>query len=447
MKQKLDSYFKISERGSTIGTELIGGATTFATMAYILAYMVFSMSAVPGINLTGVLLCTALVTGIACIAMGLFSNTPIALAPVLVIPGLIAGWIADGTCTYGQAFGMVLISGVIFLIISVGKVREIFAKSLPKNMKVGVAGAVGFLIARVGLNSCGLFSISEGAGYGYANMAQPASLLGLTGVIICFFLTYVPIKINGKTYHIKGALLIGIILTTIIGIPMGVTVIPESIFTQGALSAIADTAFQVDILGALKLSFIPLILMLLINDFFGTLGSGLALAGRANLLDENGDFPAFGKVFLVDSGSTILGSMFGISTVSSFAESAAGIESGSRTGLTNISTGVLFLSCMVFAPLFQMIPGAATGAALVVVGISLLETMVNLDYEPFEFAPVVTMWLVTLFMSDYVGGIIIGMYVHIILGVLRAVCTQDKDYIPAIPEWILAAMMSLYYIL
>jgi len=447
MKEKLDSYFKISERGSTIGTELIGGATTFATMAYILAYMTFSMSAVPGINITGVLVCTALVTAISCIAMGVYSNTPICLAPVLVIPGLIAGWITNGETTYEQAFGLVLISGVLFLIISLLKLRDLFARALPKNIKIGLAATVGFLIARVGLNSCGLYTnVPEAGGYVFGDFSQKSTLLGLIGVIICFILTYVKFNIGGRLYKIKGGLLIGIILTTIIGIPMGVTQLPDTIFTSNVFSSIADMAFRIDIIGALKLSYIPLVLMLLINDFFGTLGAGLALAGKAKLMDEDGNFPAFGKVFLVDASATVLGSLFGISTVSCFAESAAGIESGSRTGLSNISTGFLFFLCCFISPLFLMIPGAATGAALVVVGISMIETINGLDTNPVDFLPVACMWLVTIFMSDYVGGIVIGMGVHVILSVIRALFERNKKLIPALPEWIMTALMVLYFI-
>ncbi len=446
MKQKLDRFFKISERGSTIGTELVGGATTFATMAYILAYMTFSMSIIPGINTTGVLVCTALCTGLACIAMGFVSNTPICLAPVLVIPGLIAGWVADGTATYGQAFGLVLISGVIFLAISCFNLRELFAKALPKNIKLGLAATVGFLIARVGLNSCGLYAVDPVNGLVFGDFTANSTILGVIGVAICFFLTYVKFNVKGRLYKIRGGLLIGIILTTLIGIPMGVTQLPETIFTTNALSSIADVAFQIDILGALKLSFIPLLLMLLINDFFGTLGAGLALGGKAKLLDENGDFPAFGKIFLVDASSTIVGSCFGISTISCFAESAAGIESGSRTGLTSIMTGILFLLCCFISPLFLMIPGAATGAALVVVGISMVETIGNLDTNPVQFLPVVCMWLVTIFMSDYVGGIVIGMGVHMIISVLRAIFERDKSLIPSIPEWIMSILFVLYFI-
>jgi len=445
MKQKLDQFFKISERGSTISTEIIGGATTFATMAYILAYMTWSMSAVPGINLTGVLLCTALVTAASCLAMGLYANAPICLAPVLVIPGLAAGWVADGTTTYGQAFGLVFLSGVAFLLISLFNLRELFAKCLPKNIKIGIAAAVGFLIARVGLNSCGLYTVTPD-GLTYGDFSSPSTQLGIIGLAVCLVLSYVRFKINGREYKIRGGLLIGIIITTIIGIPMGVTVIPDSIFTSAAWSSIKDVAFQVDIIGALKISFIPLIMMLLINDFFGTMGSGLALAGKANLLDEDGNFPAFGRVFLVDSCATVVGSLFGITTVSTFAESASGIESGSRTGLSNISTAFFFLLCCFIAPLFQMIPGAATGAALVIVGISLLETAVGLDFTPDEFLPVAAMWLVTVYMSDYVGGIVVGMFVYVFMNLVRLVATRDKKYVPSVPILVMTVLMALYYI-
>ena len=227
---------------------------------------------------------------------------------------------------------------------------------------------------------------------------------------------------------------------------MGVTVLPETIFTTNAFASIKDVAFQVDVFGVLKLSFIPILLMLLVNDFFGTLGCGLALAGKAGLMDEDKNFPAFGKVFLVDSSATILGSFFGISTVSCFAESASGIESGSKTGLSNVTTGFLFLLCCFISPLFLCIPGAATGAALVVVGISMLETVASIDTDPVEFLPVAAMWLITIFMSDYVGGIVVGMFVFVFIAVIRSIMEKEKKYFPSLPVWIMTALMSLYFI-
>ena len=433
MKTKLDKYFRISQRGSTIGTELIGGATTFATMAYILAYMTGAMSAVPGIELTGVLLCTALITAISCIAMGLVANAPIALAPVLVIPNLVAGMVASGEATYGQAFGTVAISGIVFLLISVFKLRDLFARSLPKNIKTSI-----------GLNTSGLAAAGEDGSF--INFSDKSVQLGLIGLAIALLLTYLKITVNGRTYKIKGALLISIVLTTIIGIPMGVTVLPENIFTRGALASIGNVAFQVDILGALKLSFVPFIIMLLINDFFGTLGTGLAMAGKAGLLDEDGNFPAFGKVFLVDSSATILGSLFGITTVSCFAESAAGVESGSRTGLSNLSTAFFFLLCMLFSPLFLMIPGAATGSALIVVGISMLETLRDVDFSGSEFLPVAVMLLVTAYKGDYVAGIALGMFTYLVVSVIRALVNRDAKYVPQWPAWVLGVLMVLYFI-
>lgn len=444
MKSKLDNYFKISQRGSTIATELIGGATTFATMAYILAYMTGAMSAVPGIDLTGVLLCTAMITAAACIAMGLYANAPIALAPVLVIPNLVAAMVASGEATYGQVFGMVAISGIIFVLISVFKLRELFAKSLPKNIKIGIGGAVGLLIASIGLNTSGLAAAGEDGSF--INLSDNSVVLGLIGLVIALLLTYLKININGRAYRVKGALLISIVVTTIIGIPMGVTVLPESIFTSGALTSIGNVAFQVDILGALKLSFMPFIIMLLINDFFGTLGTGLAMAGKAGLLDEDGNFPAFGKVFLVDSASTIVGSFFGITTVSCFAESAAGVESGSRTGLSNLSTAFFFLLCMLFSPLFLMIPGAATGSALIVVGISMLETLRDVDFNGAEFLPVAVMLLVTAYKGDYVAGIALGMFTYLVVSVIRAILEKDAKRIPQWPAWVLGVLMVLYFV-
>ena len=309
---------------------------------------------------------------------------------------------------------------------------------------VGIGGAVGLLIASIGLNTSGLAAAGEDGSF--INFSDKSVQLGLIGLAIALLLTYLKITVNGRTYKIKGALLISIVLTTIIGIPMGVTVLPENIFTRGALASIGNVAFQVDILGALKLSFVPFIIMLLINDFFGTLGTGLAMAGKAGLLDEDGNFPAFGKVFLVDSSATILGSLFGITTVSCFAESAAGVESGSRTGLSNLSTAFFFLLCMLFSPLFLMIPGAATGSALIVVGISMLETLRDVDFSGSEFLPVAVMLLVTAYKGDYVAGIALGMFTYLVVSVIRALVNRDAKYVPQWPAWVLGVLMVLYFI-
>ena len=336
------------------------------------------------------------------------------------------------------------ISGIVFLLISVFKLRDLFARSLPKNIKIGIGGAVGLLIASIGLNTSGLAAAGEDGSF--INFSDKSVQLGLIGLAIALLLTYLKITVNGRTYKIKGALLISIVLTTIIGIPMGVTVLPENIFTRGALASIGNVAFQVDILGALKLSFVPFIIMLLINDFFGTLGTGLAMAGKAGLLDEDGNFPAFGKVFLVDSSATILGSLFGITTMSCFAESAAGVESGSRTGLSNLSTAFFFLLCMLFSPLFLMIPGAATGSALIVVGISMLETLRDVDFSGSEFLPVAVMLLVTAYKGDYVAGIALGMFTYLVVSVIRALVNRDAKYVPQWPAWVLGVLMVLYFI-
>ncbi|MDD4083824.1 MAG: NCS2 family permease [Sphaerochaetaceae bacterium] len=443
-KGKVDNYFHVSERGSSISTELIGGATTFATMAYILIYMTSSMGVIPGLNQTGVLLCTALITALAILSVGFYANLPICLAPVLVIPNLVANMVNSGDATYAICFGLVFLSGIAFVLISLFNLRDMFARSLPKNLKFGLGAAVGVLIVRIGLGQSGLVN---GNCIGFGDFSQKSTVLGLIGLVIALVLTYVTFKgKDGKMYKIQGSLLISIILTTIIGLFMGVVSFPKNIFTHAAFSSIGDTAFKLDILGALKLKYLPFVLMLLINDFFGTTGSGLALAGKANHLDKDGNFPQFGKLFIVDSSFTVIGSIFGLTTISTFAESAAGIGSGSRTGLSNVSTAFFFLLCMFIAPLFLMIPGAATGAALIIVGLSMLETLANVDFTPEEFVPVGAMMMVTAFMFDYVGGIVIGMFIYVLIQILKAIFHKDATQIPNVPVWILTALMALYFV-
>ncbi len=442
MNEMLNRYFKISERGSTVSTEIIGGATTFATMAYILIVMPGAMSTA-GINPSGVLICTAFTTAIACIFMGLYANMPICMAPVLVIPNIAAQMIADGTASFEQTFGIFFLTGIVFLLISLLKLREMFARCLPKNIKIGISAAVGFLIVRIGLGSAGFLTDSL---IGFSDLTTKPMILSIIGLLLAITFTYTKFKINGREYRIRGSLLISIVLTTIIGLFMGVVQFPASVFTGADFSAVGEVAFKIDILGALNLKYVPFFLLFLINDFFGTMGSSLALAGKAGLLDEDGNFPAIGRVFLVDASATVLGSLFGITTISTFAESAAGIESGSRTGLSAIVTALFFLLCMFFAPLFIMIPGAATGSALIIIGVSLVETLSNVDFTPADFVPVAVMIIVTIFAFDFVGGIAIGMFAYLFIQILRAVLGGEKDQLPTLPVVILAALMVLYFI-
>ena len=390
--------------------------------------------------------------GIGCILGGLLQDKAgpraAGLSGAVLLGGgfCMAGWLVPAGIPWAfyLAFSVPVGLGCAFLYPSVMScAQKWYAEK--KGLATGViGGAVGLLIASIGLNTSGLAAAGEDGSF--INFSDKSVQLGLIGLAIALLLTYLKITVNGRTYKIKGALLISIVLTTIIGIPMGVTVLPENIFTRGALASIGNVAFQVDILGALKLSFVPFIIMLLINDFFGTLGTGLAMAGKAGLLDEDGNFPAFGKVFLVDSSATILGSLFGITTVSCFAESAAGVESGSRTGLSNLSTAFLFLLCMLFSPLFLMIPGAATGSALIVVGISMLETLRDVDFSGSEFLPVAVMLLVTAYKGDYVAGIALGMFTYLVVSVIRALVNRDAKYVPQWPAWVLGVLMVLYFI-
>ena len=445
MKEFLDRHFHITERGSTLRTELIAGLTTMFTMSYILIVQA-RMMADAGMNAAGIMLMTAFISGLSTFIMGLYTNMPFALAPGMGTNAVIAyTLVAQGICTWQQAIGIVFISGCFFVLLSIFKIREKVVQVIPKVLKIGVGASVGAFLIRLSLANANMVAVN-GTSYGLNfNFSDPNVLLSWIGLAITLILYFFRIRIKGKTYHLRGALLVSIVLITLIGIGMRIVQLPASIFTQNAFSAINDVAFKLDIKGALNPALFTFMLMFFMSDFFSTLGTALGLGGKAGMLDENGDLPVIGKVFLVDSAATVVGSLLGISTTTTYIESAAGVEAGGRTGLTAISTAILFFLSMLFAPLFLMVPTAATAPALIIIGISMMQTLKDVDFKSVEWFPVGLMIIVSIF-GGIANGIALGLVTYCLSHWARYLFTDSRAKAPNLFTIVITILCCLQFI-
>ncbi|MGL4980469.1 MAG: NCS2 family permease [Fusobacteriaceae bacterium] len=403
----LNNFFKLSENNTSVTTEVTAGITTFMTMAYILIVQPMFMSAA-GMDAGAVTTVTAFLSAIFSIIMGLYTNRPFAMAPAMGGNAFFAyTLVSSGMVSWEIGMGMVFLSGVGFLILTLFGLREIIVKAIPKNLKFAIGVSVGFFIAMVGFKNGNIMSISKGA-ITMGSFSNPNTVLSLIGLVITIALV-----LN----KVKGGVLIGIILTTLIGIPLGVTSVPTSFFSLPP--SINSIAFKLDIMGALKWSFFPLIFTFFVGDFFCTLGTLLGVSAKANLLDENGNLPEIDKPFLVDSISTILGAVLGSTTITTFLESAAGVEEGGRTGLTAITTGICFIFTLFITPIVYIIPSAATAPALIFIGILMMTSLKYIDMEEMtDFVPSIITIMFTVFTDNMATGMSIGILSHVIIKLL-----------------------------
>ena len=445
MKQFLEKHFKLSELGTNVRTEVLAGVTTFATMAYILIVQA-SFMADAGMNGAGVMLMTALLSGLATLAMGLYAKMPFALAPGMGTNAILAyTLVAQGICTWQQGLGIVFISGTLFVLLSIFKVREKVVEVIPKVLKIGVGASVGAFLIRLSLANASMINVNGSSFALNINFSDPSVLLSWIGLAITLILYFLRIRINGKTYHIRGSLLISIILITIIGMCMGLVKLPASIITTNALSSIGEVAFKLDIIGALRPALFTFMLMFFMSDFFSTLGTALGVAGKAGMLDKDGNLPTIGRVFLVDSCATVAGALGGLTTITTYVESASGVEAGGRTGFTAVVAAICFFLSMLFAPLFLMVPTAATAPALIIIGISMMQTLKDVDFKSVEWFPVGVMVIVSIF-GGIANGIAIGLVTYCLTHWARYLFTDSREKCPSLFTIIITILCCLQFI-
>ncbi|WP_130807601.1 NCS2 family permease [Senegalia massiliensis] len=394
----LENIFKLNERNTNIKTEMTAGVATFMTMAYILIVQPSFMQAA-GMDVGAVTVVTALLSGVFTLVMGLFTNLPFAMAPAMGSNAFFAfTLVAGGLVTWQEGIGMVFISGVLFLILTALGLREVIVKLIPKNIKLAIGAAVGFFIVLIGFNSAHFMDLSSGS-IKMGSLSDKGALLSLIGLAIVVIL---------MANKIKGGILIAIVATTLIGIPMGITNVPNTLITLPP--SIEPIFLKLDILGALKLSFIPLMFTFFVGDFFSTLGTLLGVSAKADLLDEEGNLPDINKPFLVDAIATVTGALFGSTVVTTYIESAAGVEEGGRTGLTSVFTAICFLLTIFLTPIAGMIPSEATAPALIIIGLLMLSGIKDIDFSDFtESFPAFATIIFTAYTSSISNGISVGI--------------------------------------
>jgi AGZA family xanthine/uracil permease-like MFS transporter len=420
----LEKIFKFQERNTNARIEITAGITTFMTMAYILVLQPMFMGAA-GMEVGAVTVVTAILSAIFSIFMGIYTNLPFALAPAMGSNAFFAyTLVAGGIVNWETGLGMVFISGVVFILLTVLGLREVIVNLIPKNIKYAIGVAVGFYIVLLGFKNGGLMSL-EGGSIAMGDVKSPGVLLTIIGLVIVVFL---------QARKVKGGVLVAIILTTIIGIPMGITNVPESLVTMPP--SIEPIAFKLDIMAALKWSFFPLMFTFFVGDFFSTLGTLLGVSAKANLLDEEGNLPNINKPFLVDAIATVVGALFGSTVVTTYIESAAGVEEGGRTGFTAVVAGICFALTMFITPIAGMIPSEATAPALILIGLLMITGVKNIEFNDFtEAFPAFATIVFTAFTSSISNGISIGIISYMVTKVMAG---RFKDlnwgiYILSIP--------------
>lgn len=436
----LEKIFKLKERGTTFSVELIAGLTTFMTMAYVLIVQPSALvGAVPsiidvnGVMVTkeAVLVCTALVSAVITIIMAFYADMPFALSTGMGSNFMFGAMLQSGSISFAQIMSMVLVTGIIFVLLTVFGIRDLIVRMIPKNIKVAISSCIGFFIAYLGLKDAGICDFSAGLAMG--DFQNITTILSVCGLLLIAALT---------AYKVKGAILIGIVTITLVSIPLGVTTIPEHIFAVPSFETVGSIAFQFDFKTIWTAEGAVLMFIAFFGDFFSTLGTVLGVAKKANMLDEEGNLPGIEKPFLVDAIGTCTGALFGCTTVTTFVESTSGVEAGGRTGLTALVTGIMFLVMMFFAPLILMIPSCATGPALVFVGFLMISGLKDIDFSDFTeaFGPFVMIIFGT-FMGSIAAGIAAGILGYIFI---KVVTLRFKEVHPLM--YVLAIPLLLYFI-
>lgn len=408
----LQKVFKLEQHNTDTKTEVMAGITTFMTMAYILVVNPSILSQT-GMDQGAVFVATALSAAIATFFMGIMANYPIALAPGMGLNVFFANTIVL-QMGYSWKFALmaVFIEGIIFILLTVTNLREKIIECIPMNLKYAVTAGVGLFIAYIGLKNASI--IVDG---GLGNIHDPLVILALFGLVVTGILV---------SKNKKGALLISIVLISIIGMALKLVALPQGImsFNIPSLKPIFLQAFSVDKSEIFSINMVVVVFTLLFVDLFDTVGCLVGVAEKGNLLDENGNIPKAKEAMLADAIGTTTGALLGTSTVTSFIESASGIGEGGKTGLTAITTGILFILSLLFSPLFIAIPTQATSAVLIIVGVMMAGSLNKIDFN--DFTNAIPAFITFLFMplTNSIGdGIIFGILSYTIL----KLATNKKD--------------------
>ncbi|NBE54549.1 NCS2 family permease [Streptomyces boluensis] len=426
---RVDRLFRLSERGTSVRTELLAGVSMFLASAYVVV-VVPGMLADAGVPhaaaTTGVIVTVVLAT----LFMGLYANLPFVLAPGLGGVALVAvTLIQHDKVPYPVAMGMVFWSGVAFLLLTLFGVRQLVTRVIPDCVRLSIGSAIGLYIAMLGFRSAGLIEFGP-KGMKVGELTSAAGLLTLGGLVLVVALA---------SRKVPGTLLITMAVLTVLAVPFGVAELPETLVElPGGLGPVA---FNIDLWGALQPEYLPYLFALFAAEFFSATGVVMAVGERIGLADEHGQIPNVNKPFLVDSVSVIGGSAIGGPSVTTYLESAAGSDSGGRTGLTSVVTGGLFSLLLLFTPVATMIPAAATAPVLIFIGLSMLAGLRKVDMsDPTDGIPAALVVACTLFWGNFGTGIAAGLTAYVLV---KAVSGRFKEIHPGM--WVLLPFLLYFF--
>jgi AGZA family xanthine/uracil permease-like MFS transporter len=417
LAQRLDRFFAIKERGSSVSHELRGAVATYLTMAYIL-FVNPTILRNAGVPFESAVACTAAAAAVCCLLMGLFGNFPLALASGMGLNAIVAFQVAKAAGSWQTAMGVVVLDGVVVLILVLAGLREAVMRAIPADLRRAIGAGIGLFIAFIGLVNARIVVVPPGTLVGLGlnpnellppvgpgSLANPQAAIALAGLI------FTAVLMNRR---VKGALILGILFGTAVGLVLGVSHLP----TRLAPPSFA-AAFQADVAGALRPSLLPLLFAIVMVDFFDTLGTATAIGEQAGLQDENGQIPRLRSILVVDSLSASIGGLFGASSVTSYIESAAGVAEGARTGLHTVVVGLLFAASIFLAPIAGMVPAAATAPALILVGFLMIAQLGRIDFQRLETAVPAFVTLVTLPLTYSIAhGVGYGFMTYVLICLL-----------------------------
>ena len=458
----LDSFFKLSENKTNVKTEVLAGITTFITMAYIIfvnpsilmqsgmnskglvgdAAIKAGLSAINDPVVASIFAATCIAAAVGTLVMALYANLPFAQAPGM---GLNAFFTYSVCLTLGyswqQALAAVFVSGVLFIIITVTSLREKIVDALPHNLKLAISGGIGLFIGLIGLKSGGIIVGSPETLVTFGNFTNPHTLLTIIGIAITGIL---------MARKVKGSILLGILITTLVGIPFGITHL-AGIQIISAPPSLAPTFLALDFNGLLGVgkagmvgaftSIVMVIITFSLVDLFDTIGTLVGTAQKANMIEPNGKVKNMNKALLSDAVATTVGSLLGTSTVVTYVESTAGVSEGGRTGLTSFTTGILFILALFFSGLVGVVPGEATAPALVIVGVLMMSSVTKIDFEDFtEALPAFFTIAIMPFSYSIANGIAAGI---IFYPILKLATGRSKEVHPIV--YVLAFLFILRF--
>lgn len=424
----MEKFFKIKEKGSTVSREVVGGITTFLAMSYILAVNPGMLGSIAGMNFGGVFTATAVSAAVATLIMAFLANMPVALASGMGLNAFFTYTVCGQMgCSPWFALTAVLLEGVLFILLSFFGVREAIINSIPGTMKKAVAVGIGLFIALIGLNNAGIVTSANGTiiGFNAIDLSHATALVAIIGLVITVVLYIL---------KVPGAILIGIAATTVIGIPFGVTTVPDNFKPVSVPST--PFLFKFEWAGVLSLKFFGVFFTFLFTDIFDTIGTLMGVAEQGNLVDEKGNIPNVKGALLADAVGTVAGACLGTSTVTSFVESSSGVAAGARTGLASVVTAFFFLLALFFTPLFALVPSCATAPALIFVGFLMMQSVSKINFADItDGIPAFITIMVMPFGYSISKGIAFGMIAYVI----AKIAGKKTKEIPVV-TWILAVV-------